>query len=81
MEIKIVMSNILTLSKNLNDILNHATIEASNSNIRNIYLENLNNSLNLQNDIYNFMVSKGYYQVTNVEQTKIDQVRSKLLNN
>lgn len=79
MEEKTITNNILTISKNLIDILMHGTIESSHENVREMFCDSLNNCLNIQNEIYNYMVSKGYYQITNVEQNKIEQAKEKYI--
>ena len=40
-------------------------------------LQSLNESLNIQNKIYNLMSEKGWYKTETAEQQKIDQTKQK----
>ena len=41
------------------------------------FKEALNESLDIQNKIYNLMAEKGWYKTENVEQSKIDSTKQK----
>lgn len=75
MEEKLMIGNVLTLTKNLCDILMHATIESPNNH--NILRDTLDEYLRLQSDIYNAMVQKGWYINVSVDSSKIIQAKSK----
>lgn len=77
MESKLIMNNILTQTKNMCDILYHGSIESSTPNVHNVFCSILNECLELQNEIFNFMQQKGWYNLENVEQQKIDKVKTK----
>lgn len=75
MEEKLMISNVLTLTKNLCDILLHGTIESSNNHV--IIRDVLNDYLGLQSEIYNIMVQEGWYKNVPVESSKIQQLKNK----
>jgi len=81
MDAKLIMNTILTMTKNMSDILYHGTLESSNANVHNAFRQQLDECLNLQNEIYKFMEQKGWYQMQNVEQTKISQTKNKYSGN
>lgn len=78
MESKLIMSNVLTLTKNLCDILMHATIEAQENS--KVFKNSLNSFLELQEDIYEVMLEHGWYQVEQVTEDKLSQARNKYCN-
>lgn len=77
MDDKNLMENILLLQKGVCDLYMHGTIESSTSNIHKSFNDALNESLNMQDKIYNKMSSKGWYSTNQVEQQKIDSVKQK----
>lgn len=81
MEAKLIMSTILTATKNMSDILYHGSIEASTPEIHTTFRNNLNECLDLQNEIFKFMEQKGWYKQEQVEQQKIDQAKNKYIRN
>lgn len=80
MESKLIMNIILTSTKNISDILYHGSVESSTPDIHKTFHNTLNECLDLQNEIFTFMEQKGWYQVEQVEQQKIDQAKEKFGN-
>ncbi len=80
MESKLIMNTILTSTKNISDILYHGSVESSTPDIHKAFRNTLNECLDLQNEIFTFMEQKGWYQVEQVEQQKIDQAKEKFGN-
>lgn len=78
MEEKLMFTNVLTLTKNLCGLLLHGTIESVNINKQ--ICDTLDNYLNIQNKLYLKMVDKGWYQISNVEQQKVEQIKQKFSN-
>ena len=52
-------------------------MESADPKVRTTFQSALDQSLKVQNQIYDKMSQKGFYQVQNVEQQKIDTTRSK----
>lgn len=75
---KVILENILTLTKSLNTLYLNGAIEASNKDVRKIMEKGLEESLKMQEEIYQMMVDDGYYQVCNVKETEIEKLYSKL---
>ncbi len=70
-----LMEKELLIIKGVCDLYLHGTIESSTAEVHNAFKEALNESLNIQNKIYNLMAEKGWYKTQTVEQTKIDTVK------
>lgn len=70
-----LMEKELLIIKSVCDLYLHGTIESSTAEVHNAFKEALNESLNIQNKIYNLMAEKGWYKTQTVEQTKIDTVK------
>lgn len=77
MEDKDLMEKELLIIKGVCDLYLHGTIESSTSEVHCAFKDALNESLNIQNKIYNLMAEKGWYKTETVEQTKIDTVKQK----
>ena len=80
MEDKLIMNNVLTLTKNMSDLLLHGTVESATKNVHATFKETLNECLDIQNQIYMSMQSQGWYQTDPVEEDKIIRVRNKFNN-
>ena len=72
-----IMENELLLVKGACDLYMHGAIESSTAEVHNAFKDALNESLNLQNKIYNLMVERGWYTVEMAEQAKIDCAKNK----
>lgn len=77
MDDKNLMENILMLEKGVCDLYMHGTIESPTGNVHQAFNHALNESLCMQDTIYDKMASKGWYPTEQVEQTKIDSVKQK----
>ena len=74
---KSLMENILLLEKGVCDLYMHGAIESSTANVHQAFNCALNDSLCMQDDVYKKMSGKGWYQLEQVEQNKINTVRTK----
>lgn len=77
MEDKDLMENELLIIKGVCDLYLHGTIESSTAEVHTAFKEALNESLDIQNKLYNLMSEKGWYKTTTVEQNKIDAAKQK----
>ena len=77
MEDKDLMENELLVIKGVCDLYLHGTIEASTAEVHMAFKDALNESLDIQNKIYNLMKEKGWYKTDTVDQTKIDNAKQK----
>lgn len=75
MEDKDLMQKELLVIKGVCDLYLHGTLEATTAEVHNTFKNALNESLNIQNKIYTLMAEKGWYNMQNVEQQKIDTVK------
>ena len=74
---KNLMEDILLLEKGVCDLYMHGAIESSTANVHQAFNTALNDSLCMQDDVYKKMSGKGWYQLEQVEQNKINTVRTK----
>ena len=77
MEDKDLMEKELLIIKGVCDLYLHGTIESSTAEVHTAFKEALNESLDIQNKIYNLMAEKGWYPMETVEQAKIDTLKQK----
>ena len=72
-----IMENILLTTKGVCDLYLHGTIESSTQNVQQAFDSALSDSLCMQDDIYQKMSRKGWYQLSQAQQPQIDAVRQK----
>lgn len=77
MEDKDLMEKELLIIKGVCDLYLHGTIESSTAEVHAAFKDALNESLDIQNKLYNLMAEKGWYKTETVEQTKIDAAKQK----
>lgn len=75
MEDKDLMEKELLIIKGVCDLYLHGTIESSTAEVHDAFKCALNESLDIQNKIFNLMAEKGWYKMDTVEQQKIDAAR------
>ena len=73
MEDRDLMENELLVIKGVCDLYLHGALESTTAEVHCAFKEALNESLNIQNHIYNLMAEKGWYKTNTAEQQKIDQ--------
>ena len=79
MEDKELMEKELLIVKGVCDLYLHGTIESTTADVHTAFKDALNETLDIQNKLYNLMAEKGWYQTENVEQTKIDSTKQKFI--
>lgn len=77
MEDRDLMENELLIIKGVCDLYLHGTIESSTAEVHTAFQHALEETLNIQNKIYNLMAEKGWYKTDVAEQTKIDSAKQK----
>ncbi len=77
MEDKNLMENILLLEKGACDLFLHGAIESSTDNVHKTFNTALNDSLCMQDTVYDKMAAKGWYPTEQAEQNKISSVKQK----
>ena len=80
MEDKALLEQELLIIKGVCDLYLHGTIESTTAEVHMAFKDALNESLNIQNKIYNLMKERNWYQTDTAEQTKIDTVKQKFSN-
>lgn len=72
-----LMENELLVIKGVCDLYLHATLESTTAEVHKAFKDALNESIDIQNKLYNLMVEKGWYQTEMAEQNKIDTLKQK----
>lgn len=80
MEDRDLMEKELLLVKGACDLYLHGAIESTTAEVHTAFKEALNETLDIQNKLYNLMAEKGWYKTDTAEQTKIDEVKNTYAN-
>ena len=67
--------------KGVCDLYMHGAIESTTAEVHCAFKEALNESLNIQNKLYNLMAEKDWYTTDTAEQQKINQTEQKFSTN
>ncbi len=79
MEDKELMEKELLIIKGVCDLYLHGTIESTTAEVHSAFKEALNESLDIQNKIYNLMVERGWYKTETADQNKISSAKQKFI--
>ena len=79
MDDKNLMEGILLLEKGVCYLYMHGTIESSTDNVHQAFNTALNDSLCMQDTLYDKMAAKGWYPAEQAEQNKINAVKQKFM--
>ena len=72
---KDLMEGELLTIKGACDLYLHGTLEATTAEVHAAFKDALDESLNIQNKIYNLMAEKGWYTTDTADQTKINETK------
>lgn len=70
-----LMEGELLTIKGACDLYLHGTLEATTAEVHAAFKDALDESLNIQNKIYNLMAEKGWYTTDTADQTKINETK------
>ncbi len=79
MEDKDLMESELLTIKGVCDLYLHGALESTSQDVHTAFKDALNESLNIQNKLYNMMAEKGWYKTENAEQNKVDTAKQKYM--
>ena len=79
MQDKDLMEKELLVIKGVCDLYLHGTIESSTAEVHTAFKEALNETLDIQNKIYNLMAEKGWYTMDTADQNKITAAKQKFI--
>lgn len=71
------METMLLLEKGACDLFLHGTMESATSSVHQAFSTALNDSLAMQDTLYDQMADKGWYPTQQVEQAKVAAVKQK----
>lgn len=74
---KCIMENLLLTTKGVCDLYMHGTIESATANVHQAFSTALNETLTMQDSIYQQMSAKGWYTEDQAPQQKLNQLRQK----
>lgn len=77
MQDKEIMENLLLNLKGECDLMMHGAIESSTPNVHSVFKCALDETVAMQNSVYNKMAEKGWYPSSPAEQKQIDAVKQK----
>ena len=80
MEDRNLIEEQLLVIKGVSDLYVHGAVESSTAEVHSAFKDALNETLDIQNKIYNLMSEKGWYKAETVAQNKIDSTKQKFLN-
>ena len=80
MEDRNLIEEQLLVIKGVSDLYMHGAVESSTAEVHSAFKDALNETLDIQNKIYNLMSEKGWYEAETVAQNKIDSTKQKFLN-
>ena len=75
-----LMEKELLVIKGACDLYLHGTVESSTAEVHDAFKCALNDTMNIQNKIYNLMAERGWYKMDTAEQTKINEAKQKFVN-
>ena len=75
MDDKNLMEDILLLEKGVCDLYMHGTLESPTSNVHQAFSTALNDSLCMQDTLYDKMAAKGWYPTEQADQNKVNSVK------
>ncbi len=75
MDDKNLMQNLLLLEKGCCDLYMHGAVESANQNVLSAFNSAYDDSLSMQSEIFSKMAEKGWYNIAQVDQQKIDTLR------
>ena len=74
------MNVLLSLSKNMVEILFHGTIESSEKRVLNKFDDALDEYLDVQAEIFQIMEQKGWYNIKKTKDTNKEEIKTKYSN-
>ncbi len=77
MEDRELIENELLTIKGVCDLYMHGTIESTNADVHNAFKQALNESLDIQNKLYNLMVERGWYETENIPSQEMESAKQK----
>ena len=72
-----IMENLLLTTKGVCDLYLHGAIESSTQNVNSTFDQALDQSLCMQDGIYQKMAAQGWYPAEQAQQQQIDKVKNK----
>lgn len=81
MQDKLLMENMLLLLKSTTEVYVHGSLESFNKPVHSILKNCLDETIKLQDELYNKMTECGWYKIENVDTKTIKQTLKKVQKN
>ena len=78
MDDKYLMENLMFGSKVINDLYLHGIMESANESVNVVFLKALQETCKLHYELYKEMEKAGFYTISNVDSSKIEETKVKL---
>ena len=78
---QMLLDNYLLLLKSNCEVYVHGTLESSNEKVRKVLKKCLDDTMSMQNNTYNEMVSYNYYNVENIAASEIKKTLDNINSN
>ncbi len=75
---KLLFEEMLLLLKSNVEVYVHGTLESSNPKVRKVLKNGLDETIQMQDDIFNKMTEYGWYQIKNIKCKDIEQTYANL---
>lgn len=76
-----IMNDMLSSQKFMTEIYNTFSNECASDDVRNTFMNILNDEHKIQYELFDEMSKRGWYQVTNAKQNEIQQVKQQFSQN
>lgn len=78
---KLLFEQMLLILKSNVEVYVHGTLEASNSKVKKALKTSLDDTMSMQEDLFNIMTDYNWYQVKNIKCTEIEKTYENLKQN
>ena len=81
MEDRDLIENELQVIKGACDLYLHGSLESTTAEVHSAFQDALNQSINIQNKLYNLMAEKGWYKTDCAQQNQIETTKQNAISN
>ena len=75
---QLLMENMLLLLKSTTEVYVHGSLEGTNKKVRSVIKNGLDDTIKMQEDLYNKMTEYGWYNTQNIDNKTIKQTLKNL---
>ena len=75
---KLVLESMLLILKSTVEVYVHGTLESSNNSVRKVLKSGLDDIMDMQFDTFNVMLDNGFYEISNIDSSTIEDTINNL---